>query len=223
MAYDLQLQHDIAEALDMADREAGFDSRRRSQSKPVSAPSEADLEGRPARLRNMNVKIWSRTMKDWVRAEVVTQDDDGSFYVVYNDEQEQPNWYGRTIFPDDPDWDRLSPRRSPPLILQNDVAKHLEEVDFYHGFNSRRRSPSELVSAPSKAVLEGRPAVLRNMKVRIFSRTIARVVRAEVMEPYNERGFYVVYHDEQEQDNWYGKTIHPDDPCWNLHPDKPRW
>ena len=71
MAYDLQLQHDIAEALDMADREEGFDSRRRSQSKLVSAPSEADLERRPAGLRNMKVKILSRTIARVVRAEVM--------------------------------------------------------------------------------------------------------------------------------------------------------
>ena len=66
-----------------ADRNRCFDPRKRSPSRRVSAPSSAELKGRPAFLRDKKKKILSRTIAAMVDAEVMKQNIGGSFYVKY--------------------------------------------------------------------------------------------------------------------------------------------
>ena len=79
--YDFRLQGDLAMYLYRADRNRGFDPRKRSPSRRVSAPSSAELKGRPAFLRDKKKKILSRTIAAMVDAEVMKQNIGGSFYV----------------------------------------------------------------------------------------------------------------------------------------------
>ena len=82
--YDLQLQNDLAMYLYGVDRTRCFDPRKRSPSRRVSAPSSAELNGRPAFLRDKKKKILSRTIAAMVDAEVMKQNSGGSFYVKYS-------------------------------------------------------------------------------------------------------------------------------------------
>ena len=81
--YDLQLQTDLAMYLYGADRNRCFDPRKRSPSRRVSAPSSAELNGRPAVLRDKKKKILNRTIAAMVDAEVMKKNIGGSFYVKY--------------------------------------------------------------------------------------------------------------------------------------------
>ena len=93
-------------------------------------------------------------------------------------------------------------RATSNVALQNDVVM----IDMDENRKSR---------SPSMSVDDSRPASLREMEVRIFSRTFQRWVNAEVMKQNDDGSFYVEY--VPCYGYLYGKSVHPDDgETWDL-------
>ena len=194
-------------------------------------PATADHDDRPAALRDMKVKILSRTIAGWVDAMVMRRNADGSYYV--EDQDADGKWYEpattawRMLLDDVGNFVRDFGRWSKPSdthieedLLAKRLARGKEEFDEAHLTELRnlqiaRKEDAlrEDVEGLQKEVTElgrwlhhdDRPAALRDMKVKILSRTIAEWVDAMVMRRNADGSYYVEYQ------NADGESVVPDD------------